>query len=480
MVFSSTEFLLLFLPLTLIIYFNPFFKGRKFRNYFLLLMSLGFYGWGEPLFLFVMIFSIFINWFFALQIDKQSDKAKRKRMLIPPIVFDILLMFLFKYLAFTAKNIGWLFNTDLRLDIALPIGISFFTFQIMSYVFDVYYRKARVQRNILNVGLYISLFPQLIAGPIVRYETVADEIMNRRETRADITHGVIRFTYGLGKKVLLANYTAVIADNIFALSGEMSIGTAWLGIIAYALQIYFDFSGYSDMAIGLGLIFGFHFEENFNFPYAAYSVTDFWRRWHISLSTWFRDYVYIPLGGNRVSKPRWALNLLVVWTLTGIWHGANWTFIAWGLYYFVFLLAEKLLGYVRKSTLLSRVYTVLVVLVGWVIFRSLSLDEAVRYIGVMFGIGAKGWSDNLFIYYYFGGKWVLIIAILFSLPVSACARKLLSKFTALTSDAKGYGNPASSSALAEVLQAVPLIIVFVLSLLASVNSSYNPFIYFNF
>lgn len=479
MVFSSTEFLFLFLPLTLIIYFNPFFKNRKFRNYSLLLMSLGFYGWGEPLFIFVMMLSILINWFFALQIDRQSNKAKRKKMLIPPIAFDILLMFLFKYLGFTARNIGLLINRNISMDIALPIGISFFTFQIMSYVFDVYYGYAKVQKNVLNVGLYIALFPQLIAGPIVRYETVADEINSRKESREGITQGVIRFTYGLGKKVLLANYVAVIADNIFALSGDMSIATAWLGIIAYALQIYFDFSGYSDMGIGLGLIFGFHFLENFNYPYIASSITDFWRRWHISLSTWFRDYVYIPLGGNRVSIPRWALNLFVVWLLTGIWHGANWTFIIWGLYYFIFLLAEKLLGYAKKPTWYSHVYTLFIVLIGWVVFRSLSLTEAIRYIGVMLGVGSKALIDDVFLYYITGGKWVLLAAIVFCIPVAPAIKRLIAR-KAGSSSVVNNQMILTTNITSELIQAIPFLIVFILSVLVCINSTYNPFIYFNF
>jgi len=283
MVFSSTEFLLLFLPLVLLVYYNPWFRGRKFRNYALLLFSLGFYGWGEPLFIAVMLFSIFVNWLSAILIDREDSPKARKRRLVPAVIFNILLIFVFKYLAFSARNLGLLLGRDIRLNIALPIGISFFTFQILSYVFDVYYRRAQLQRNLLYVGLYISLFPQLIAGPIVRYETIADEIVYRAESRADITRGVIRFVYGLGKKALIANYTAVIADNIFSLAGGLSTATAWLGVVAYALQIYFDFSGYSDMAIGLGLVFGFHFDENFNYPYTAGSVTDFWRRWHIDV-----------------------------------------------------------------------------------------------------------------------------------------------------------------------------------------------------
>lgn len=477
MVFSTTEFLFLFFPLVFLLYYNPFFRGRKFRNYILLFASLGFYAWGEPLFVFVMVVSIVINWYFALLIDRQGDDKKRKQVLYFPIVFDVLLIFIFKYLAFFAQSVGLLLNQNIDLNIALPIGISFFTFQIMSYVFDVYYRKAGVQRSLANVALYISLFPQLVAGPIVRYKTVADEIEGRVETRADITKGITRFVYGLGKKVLVANYLAIVADSIFGITSSMSIGTAWLGIVSYALQIYFDFSGYSDMAIGLGLVFGFHFEENFRYPYAAHSVTDFWRRWHISLSTWFRDYIYIPLGGNRVSKYRWTLNLLVVWTLTGTWHGANWTFIAWGLYYFIFLWGEKMLGVGEKRRWYSHIYTMVVVLVGWVLFRSDSFQNALRYTGFLFGIGAEAFADKTFLYYLEGSKWVLLAAALLALPTIDSFKRLALQNQTLENSAKDGLDRQGAYLIAETLA---LVVVFVLSILVTINTTYNPFIYFNF
>lgn len=471
-------FLLLFLPLILVVYYNPFFTGRSFKNHSLLLFSLVFYAWGEPVFVFVLLFSILINWFFALRIDGQTDPKKRRKFLFFPIVFDIGLIFGFKYFGFTVRNLGLLLgNPAPQLNIALPIGISFFTFQIMSYIFDVYRKKAPVQRNVLNVALYISLFPQLIAGPIVRYETIADQIMNRKETPADFTAGVTRFIFGLGKKVLLANYVGLIADNIFASTDNLSIATAWLGIVAYALQIYFDFSGYSDMAIGLGWMFGFHFLENFNYPYIASSITDFWRRWHISLSTWFRDYVYVPLGGNRVSRSRWIFNLFAVWLLTGIWHGANWTFIVWGLYYFVFLLFERLTGFGKKLGVFSHVYTLLVVLVGWVIFRAESLPLAMRYLGYMFGVSASGTIDELFRYYVSNGKWVLFAAVICSFPWVQFIRQRLLMRTLATA-----GNPEQYSLLTvmDIGKTIFTAIIFVLSLLVCVNSTYNPFIYFNF
>lgn len=469
MVFSSPIFLLFFLPLVLVVYYNPFFKGRSFRNHVLLLFSLVFYAWGEPLFVFIMMLSILLNWFFVLGMDRQKDPVKRRIWMLAPIIFDISLLFLFKYLGFFAHNLGLLMGSPISLDIALPIGISFFTFQIMSYVLDVYRRKAPVQNNVLRLGLYISLFPQLIAGPIVRYETVADEINERHENREEFIQGMTRFIFGLGKKVLLANYVGLIADNLFAL-GKLSVASAWLGVTAYALQIYYDFSGYSDMAIGMGRMFGFHFLENFNFPYTARSVTDFWRRWHISLSTWFRDYVYIPLGGNRVGAARQAFNLLAVWVLTGLWHGANWTFIIWGLYYFAFLLLEKFSGLDKKIGILSHVYTLVIVLVGWVIFRSDTLGGAMDYLGYMFGAGTTGVVDEVFYYYLSNGRWVLLAALLCTIPIVQGLRNRL----ALKFQQGGWLK------VMDLGRTIMTAIIFVLSLLACVNSTYNPFIYFNF
>ncbi|MDR2137258.1 MAG: MBOAT family protein, partial [Synergistaceae bacterium] len=345
MVFSSTVFLFLFLPGLLAVYYNPFFlfsksphKGRTFRNTILLLASLCFYAWGEPLFVFAMMASILVNWGFGLLLARGKSK---KGVLTAAVIYNVGLLFVFKYLSFTLRNVDYVFRTGVTVDIALPIGISFFTFQLMSYVFDVSRTPELARRNPLDVALYVSLFPQLIAGPIVRFETIAGEIRGRVETSRDFTEGMTRFVFGLGKKLLIANYVGFLADEIFASSLPLSAATAWIGAIAYTLQIYFDFSGYSDMAIGLGWMFGFHFEENFDYPYISKSITEFWRRWHISLSTWFRDYLYIPLGGNRGSKSRTIFNLFIVWLLTGMWHGANWTFIVWGLYYFVLLLAER-------------------------------------------------------------------------------------------------------------------------------------------
>jgi D-alanyl-lipoteichoic acid acyltransferase DltB (MBOAT superfamily) len=314
------------------------------------------------------------------------------------------------------------------------------------------------------MALYISSFPQLIAGPIVRYATIADEIDNRVETPEDFTEGMARFVIGLGKKILIANYMGFIADKIFALNGNLSVASAWLGAIAYTLQIFFDFSAYSDMAIGLGRIFGFHFLENFNYPYIAKSIGDFWRRWHISLSTWFRDYVYIPLGGNRVSKVRLVWNLFVVWLLTGIWHGANWTFIAWGLFYFVLLTIERFTGFEKMLGLFAHVYTLFFVIIGWVLFRAESIRIAADYLSAMFGFGAAGLFDEIFCLYFSNCKWILLAGILLSTPVIPFIKK----------------NFDLNTNIYQVVSSIGLIIIFCLSILVCIKSTYNPFIYFNF
>ena len=342
MLFSSPIFLFSFLPITLFVYYIFLIKTKRVKNYFLLLMSLIFYAWGEPKFIVMLIASIVINWFFGILIDKNRENKKKSKLIIALMLLaNLSILIVFKYLGFLVTNINVIFNQNLVVpNIALPIGISFFTFQAISYVIDVYRKNGTVQKNILNVGLYLAFFPQLIAGPIVRYETVAEQINYRKENFDDFSKGVYRFIFGLSKKVLISNQMAIIADVAFD-NSPSSVLFAWLGAIAYALQIYFDFSGYSDMAIGLGAMFCFKFDENFNYPYIAKSITDFWHRWHISLSTWFRDYVYIPLGGSRCKRSKAFLNIFIVWLLTGIWHGASWNFILWGLYFFAFLIIEK-------------------------------------------------------------------------------------------------------------------------------------------
>lgn len=444
MVFSSGVFLFMFLPCLLILYYLV--KSLSVRNYILLAASLLFYAWGEPVFVFIMIAAVIINWFIALCMT-----SHKKFWLVIAVVIDLALLGVFKYASFIAANFGY------EIKIALPIGISFFTFQMMSYIFDVYYGKSKAQRNLLYVALYISFFPQLIAGPIVRYNQIESEITERHESFEGFSEGVRRFIYGLGKKVLLANFLAVIVDNIFAYIINPSVLMLWLGAISYTFQIYFDFSGYSDMAIGLGLMFGFHFEENFNYPYIASSVTDFWHRWHISLSTWFRDYVYIPLGGSRVNHPRHILNIFVVWLLTGIWHGANWTFILWGLIYFAVLIIEKETRILDRLKVFSHVWTLLIIILAWVIFRAENLSQARYYLSGMFGLNANNFSDGGFVF-YIKGSWVVLIA------------GLIGCF------------PLAGKVIRRVkwVEAVWLVLVFVISVCEIISSSYNPFIYFNF
>jgi D-alanyl-lipoteichoic acid acyltransferase DltB (MBOAT superfamily) len=469
MVFSSTVFLLLFLPLTLIGYYNPFWKSRNFKNGFLLLASLLFYGWGEPLFVFIMIASIAVNWFLVILMDRREGKG-RKTFMLAAVVYDIGLLFVFKYVSWISRNIGLLLKNDgLTVNIALPIGISFFTFQIMSYVLDVYYRKAPVQRSLINTALYISLFPQLIAGPIVRYETVAREINDRKESLGEFMEGEARFLTGLCKKILIANYMGFITDRIFALNGELSVASAWLGGVAYTIQIYFDFSGYSDMAIGLGRMFGFHFHENFNYPFIAATITDYWKRWHISLSSWFRDYLFYPLVlRNRESKGWILWSLFMVWLLTGIWHGANWTCVSYGVFYFVLLAFERFTGAERKlkkSRVFSRLYVLFFVVINFVIFRSENIVLAGQYLGAMFGIGAAGLVDDAFFLYLSNCKWILLAGMVFSTPVVPfCKKKLAAR------------NPR----LYRILYAFGSMALFTVVLLVCIKSTYNPFIYFNF
>ena len=474
MLFSSTTFIYLFLPLVLLVYYVFLRKNRTLSNVFLFLASLVFYGWGEPGFVFVMMASIVANWFFGIMVHKfqsANRKTLAKLMVVLACICNLGLLFVFKYLNFTENIICRVFGISPKLaQIALPIGISFFTFQAMSYVIDVYRGNGEVQKNILNVGLYISFFPQLIAGPIVRYETVSHEINHRKENSKDFFDGFARFVVGLGKKVLLANTFGVLADQIFgvvSLGETLSAGAAWLGAIAYSLQIFFDFCGYSDMAIGLGKMFGFHFLENFDYPYISKSITEFWRRWHMSLGSWFRDYVYIPLGGSRVKKARLVLNLFVVWLLTGIWHGANLTFVVWGLMYFVLLAFEKLTGifssHSKKVSVFGWIYTMFFVVMGWVIFRSDSLGCAVRYIGYMFGTGKSTLFDPLYAGCFSQSIGMIIIGALCSAPLF---KNLWAKI--------------NKNAFTDILHIVCITVLFVFCVANLVSSSYNPFIYFNF
>ena len=468
MLFSSSVFLFLFLPLTLIIYYLPLRRWRQGQNLFLLLASLFFYAWGEPWFVLVMIASILANYGFGLWVDacKRAGRSCRAPI-VAAVTANLGILFVFKYLTFTLGILNSLGAHFVIPGIELPIGISFFTFQALSYVLDVHRGRGQVQKSPLKVGLYISFFPQLIAGPIVKYETVADQIDNRQESWDDFAAGCARFIAGLGKKVLIANQVAVVADRAFNLgNGELSASFAWLGAICYTLQIYYDFSGYSDMAIGLGKMFGFHFLENFNYPYISQSVTEFWRRWHISLSTWFRDYVYFPLGGSRVdSRAKHIRNLFVVWLLTGIWHGANWTFIAWGLFYFVLLVLEKYAHLGRGWPGWARwLFTLLMVNFAWVFFRADSLGAAAHYLAAMFGQGAGLWSAEAGL--FLRENWTVLLAgAVFSAPVALKLRDWAAR---------------RDNAVLDLGYALLLAAVFLVCAAFIVKGTYNPFIYFNF
>lgn len=469
MLFSSSIFLFAFLPVVILIYYAFLRKSFILKNIFLLAVSLFFYAWGEPKFVLVMILSIIVNYALGLW----AGSYKRWPLILATLVFNLGVLFIFKYLTFALENIGLILSLPWTIpQIVLPIGISFFTFQAMSYVLDVYRNATPPQKNLLYLGLYISFFPQLIAGPIVRYETVALQITGRKETREDFAYGVCRFILGLGKKVIIANNLAIVADKAFNTPAlELTLSMAWLGVAAYALQIFFDFSGYSDMAIGLGRMFGFKFLENFNYPYISASISEFWRRWHISLGSWFRDYLYIPLGGSRVRKVRLVLNLLIVWGLTGIWHGANWTFLIWGLLFFVFIALEKLTGFEKKAPRLKPlkiIYTLLIVLIGWVFFRSASIGEAQTYLKTMFHLNQTSLISDTFYLYCFDNLCFFIAGILFSIPLMGKLSQLLLEKAAKLWAALQYLRPAA------------YIIIFVIAVSFLVKDSYNPFIYFNF
>ncbi|GHU64129.1 alginate O-acetylation protein [Clostridia bacterium] len=447
-------------------------------------MSLCFYGYGEPKFVYVMTLSIFVNWALGIGVDRLRGRLGAKALLALMIVYNIGIFFVYKYLDFAILNIDRFFGVSFTPPgNVLPIGISFFTFQAMSYVIDVYRGTARVQKNPLNTALYIALFPPLIAGPIIRYESIADQITNRSNhfNLMDFTYGSKRFIFGLAKKILLANALGMIADRAFDLPAQnATVLGAWLGIICYTFQIYFDFSGYSDMAIGLGRMFGFRIDENFNYPYIAKSITEFWRRWHISLSSWFRDYVYFPLGGSRVkSKRRLVFNLFITWMLTGVWHGAGWNFIAWGFFYFVLLTIEKLFDIPKKTgrspvlSVVYRIFTILCFMIGWVIFRAGNLGSAIAYFRTMFGSAPGGQALPLYnetALFFLKDIWlVLVICVIACTPV---CKNLWERLT-----------QASSPGIRRTLNiAGDVYRIFLLIACAgfTVIGSYDPFIYFNF
>jgi len=474
MLFSSLPFIFLFLPLFFCAYFLC--KKRYARNIVLLIFSLIFYAWGEPAYVFLMIFSIAFNYIFARLIDKSrvaENLKSAKILMISDVALNLIMIMIFKYMGFFISSINSVTGAALHVpDIALPIGISFYTFQIMSYVIDVYRGDVAPQKDVLFLGAYLCGFPQLIAGPVVRYETIAGELTTRTETVAEFSKGMRRFIAGLAKKVLIANTMALAADSILNFSAaDYGVIGAWITIAAYTMQIYFDFSGYSDMAIGMGLMMGFHYLENFNYPYIAVSVTDFWRRWHISLSTFFRDYLYIPLGGNRVSTPRWVVNMMIVWMCTGFWHGASLNFIIWGLYFGVLLILEKLVWgkSIEKIPVLNHIYALICVIFGWVIFRAETisqLSEITKALLGGFGMGGENIHAAL-VLQRSGISTIFIVTFIAAILISTPIPKLISK--KLTEIKFG-------GAIADICTAA----AFLLCVIELAVGSYNPFIYFRF
>ncbi len=463
MLFTSISFLYYFLPTIIILYFIT---PKKYRNYILLIFSIIFYMYGEPKYVILMLVEILVAYFGALLIDKY----KSKEIFLITIIIHIGLLCVFKYTDLFIGTINSIFKTNISfLNIALPIGISFYTFQILSYVIDVYRGKVKVQKNILKLATYVSLFPQLIAGPIVRYETICDELDNRDETIEKFSLGVRRFIIGLAKKVLIANMLGELCTK-FSLVDERSVLFYWIFAISYMLQVYFDFSAYSDMAIGLGKMFGFTFLENFNYPFISKSITEFWRRWHISLSSWFKDYVYIPLGGSRKGTLKLVRNILIVWFLTGIWHGAAYNFIIWGLFIGVFLVIEKLWlsKYISKlPKVLRNIYVLFIIMISFIMFNAGSINEAFFNIKGLFGLNKEVFINNYTIYYLKSYLIVLIIAIFGATPLFKNIIEKLKKSKCLNK-------------IINILEPIFLVILLLLVTAYLIDSSYNPFLYFRF
>ena len=464
MLFSSIPFLYYFLPIVLIVYFLV---PKAAKNAVLLVSSLIFYAWGEPKYVFLMIATIALFYGCGLAIGKAEKQSWKKFWLIVSVVISLALLAVFKYADFFVDSFNKATGLSIPLlRLALPIGISFYTFQCLSYTVDVYRGNAQVQKNPISFGAYVALFPQLIAGPIVRYVDVARELENRTHSWEKASEGLRRFIIGLAKKILIANTLGELT-NLFRVSDEKSVLFYWIYAIAFSLHIYFDFSGYSDMAIGLGKVFGFHFIENFDYPYMSKSIAEFWRRWHMSLGSWFRDYVYIPLGGNRVGKWRWVFNVLVVWMLTGMWHGAAWTFIIWGLLYALFLLLEKWIPALTKMpTVLRRIYTLLVVMLGFVLFNAADLKEALTDIGGLVGIGGVPLVSAETLYYLRSYAVVLVLGLVGCTPLVKNAVTRLSA-----------GKLSKVMAIAEPVVLIALLILCTAYL---VDGSFNPFLYFRF
>lgn len=467
MVFSSILFMFVYLPVVLAVYYIV---PWKWRNPWLFAVNLVFYGWGEPVYIVLMMVSIIINYITGIYVGKYRDdnKPKAKKILIVNIIINLAMLMFFKYYDMFANTLNQIPGLSFiqPLHIALPIGISFYTFQTMSYPIDIYRKDGDVQKNFISFGTFVALFPQLIAGPIVRYKDVASQLDFRSKSPEQFASGIRRFTVGLAKKVLIANNIGALWDYYSVLTAaELTLVGSWIGILAFSLQLYFDFSGYSDMAIGLGRMLGFEFLENFNYPYISRSVTEFWRRWHMSLGTWFRDYVYIPLGGNRKGKYRQLLNITIVWALTGMWHGANWTFILWGLYYALFLIFEKLYWLrvlKRAPRFVGHVYTLFVAICGWVVFQLPSLEKSFMYYKAMFGLGKAG------AYAPVDGYYAASFAAVFVVSIIAC-----------TPWAKNLYDRLPDKAQAVI---TPILVTLVLLVCTAylVDATYNPFLYFQF
>ena len=465
MLFSSIPFLFYFLAAVLVLYFCV---PWKLKNAVLLLFSLVFYAWGEPKYVYLMLATILLFYLCGLAIEKAQTQSRKKFWLILSVVISIALLAIFKYADFAIGSVNAITGADIPLlKLALPIGISFYTFQCLSYTIDVYRGNTAAQKNPISFGAYVSLFPQLIAGPIVRYVDVARELDHRTLSLEKVMNGARRFLIGLGKKVIIANNLGQLIE-IFRDSGEKSVVFYWMYAIAFMLHIYFDFSGYSDMAIGLGKVFGFEFCENFNYPYLSRSITEFWRRWHMSLGSWFRDYVYIPLGGSRVRKGRWIINILTVWMLTGLWHGAAWNFVLWGLLYAVVLLIEKWVPALQKlPDILRRIYVLLIVMLGFVLFNATDLKQALSDMGGLIGVGGLPLITSETLYYLTGYARLFVIAIIGATPIV--------KRAAIKLSAGKYTGPVIA-----VLE--PLLILALLIVCSSylVDGSFNPFLYFRF
>lgn len=468
MLFSSIVFLFTFLPAVMLLYYL---LPVRFRNVILLLASLVFYAWGEPVYLFLMLLSILFNYFSGLDIARNlQDKRAAKRSLVFNLIINLAVLGFFKYEGFVLDTLNGILPVHISYHaLPLPIGISFYTFQILSYIIDVYRGNVKVQTNLPNFALYVTMFPQLIAGPIVQYADVDEQLASREVSWTKFGEGSMYFIRGLAKKVLLANTSGMIFTEVSGLAkGNIAVMTAWLGAFAYMFQIYFDFSGYSDMAIGLGKMFGFEFNMNFNYPYVSKSITEFWRRWHISLSSWFRDYVYIPLGGNRVSKIKHIRNLLIVWFLTGLWHGAAWNFVAWGLYYGVILIIEKyLLSPVldRLPDVVRHIYSIVLVVIGWVLFFSSSFGQAADYIRVMFGAGVHGFADRESMYLLTSNLILWLILIFGSTPLVHFRYEHMLR---------------SKKWNTTIINSVVYAALFIVCIAYLVTETYNPFLYFRF